>query len=198
MSEMGLGSGVDLEMNAILSDFPLNTEQSQEHSGYSQIMDLLLECNDSGASILSSDSSKLVVLSQLHSNSTGLAKVYAGNVLKARKALSYNEPYLLPEEGLKESPIIWFPQKNWDKDELKVYPNPAGQYVVIEYTLQSANPQSSIRFLDNGGKTVKSFSRSKNHEYMVVPVDDLMPGMYLVVLISDGKIFGNVKLIISR
>ena len=198
MAEMGLESSADLEMNEISSDFPLTADQTLEHGYYSQLLDLLTECTDSGMSVLSSDSVRLAILDQLHSNSTGLAKVYAGNVLKARELFSYNEPYLLPVEGLKESPVRWFPQKTWDKDELKVYPNPAGQYVVIEYTLQSANPQATIRFLDNGGKTVKSFLRSKNHEYMVIPVDDLISGMYLVVLISDGKIFGNVKLIISR
>ena len=112
--------------------------------------------------------------------------------------LTYNEPYILPG-SLKSGKIRRIPVKKvYDEDHFRLYPNPAYNYVVIEYTMKNENLKGFISFIDNNGKTVKNMVLQYNHDYLVIPIADLPNGIYICKFVINNKTIEAEKLIISR
>ena len=84
------------------------------------------------------------------------------------------------------------------RNHFRLYPNPANNYVVIEYTIKNENHNGFISFIDNNGKTVKSMVLQDNHDYIVIPITDLPNGIYICKFIINNKIIEAEKLIITH
>lgn len=198
LAQTGNNTGVELEMNALPLTYGFSPGQNQEHEGFEQLHASNRICLDSGNSILQADSAALAMIGQIYQTANGMARTYAQNILRATENLPYNEPYILPSGEVKSANIFWHPQQFHIKNELKVYPNPSQTILIIEYSLIGENSEILLRFFDNSGKVVKSFNRTKNHDYIVVPVNDLAAGVYLIVLSTGTQIIDGVKVIIAR
>jgi len=191
-------NGANQRMQALPNLFNLDSIQYSEHNFYNQLIGIYNNCADSGKSVLNCDSTTLVELNQVKQGSGGMAGIYARNILTSLNAGNYTEPYIFPKSGLKSLKIDWAQYKLSKSDELKIFPNPAKDYFIAEYSLTGNNTASLLRIIDNSGKLVKELSRHGDHEYLVVPVTDLTPGIYIVQLISDKNHILSAKLIVSR
>jgi len=83
-------------------------------------------------------------------------------------------------------------------NQLKVYPNPAKDYIIVEYTLNSNSDDVSIDLYDISGKRIRSIKVDNTHDWLVVPLTDLPGGNYFGVINSDMKIDGTVKFVITK
>lgn len=93
-----------------------------------------------------------------------------------------NDIVLVSQVGMKENGL----------DNIKVYPNPASEFVMIENTLQS---DANILILDMRGAVVKQLKLTSNTER--IDVSELTSGMYHVrVLSSEG--LAQYKLVIQK
>ena len=120
------------------------------------------------------------------------------NVLIAVDTLEYKEPYIFPN-GLKSGKIRRVPvKKQYESNSLKMYPNPARTYVVVEYSTKDESPEGYIRLLDNGGKTVKQIALIGNHDFIVIPLQDLPSGVYICKFTINNKTVKAQKLVIQR
>jgi hypothetical protein len=112
--------------------------------------------------------------------------------------LTYNEPYILPG-SLKSGKIRRIPvRKIYTENNFKLHPNPAGQYVIIEYSVKEENFNAFIQILDNSSKFVKSINLQKNHAYQIIPLNDLPNGIYICKFVINNKIIEAEKLIITH
>jgi hypothetical protein len=121
------------------------------------------------------------------------------NALINLDAINYFESYILPGEGLKEEKIRRIPvRKYYTEDKFKLYPNPAGSYIIIEYTLQGEMPQGIVNIIDNKGMVVRSVPLKKSHDYMVVETNDLPSGIYYCTFVVNANAVQTEKLIIAH
>jgi hypothetical protein len=114
--------------------------------------------------------------------------------------MSYEEPYIFPDEELKASKIIRKKQRAYTKgDYLKLYPNPAVDYLIIQYSLNINEIGSLIiRINDLSGKTIKEHSLTKNIGLVVLSTKELNTGTYLCTLNSRYKTIGSARFFITK
>jgi hypothetical protein len=78
--------------------------------------------------------------------------------------------------------------------ELQVYPNPASDYVRLELPSQAEDIPVTVSIYDLQGKLIKKVTVMDE----LIPVHQLMPGMYLLRAEIPGSGTFNAKLLISR
>ncbi len=78
---------------------------------------------------------------------------------------------------------------------LKVYPNPATQALVVEYSATDTNPTLDISLWDVHGRLVLDASRLLNGDTRRLDIQHIQVGIYLLrVLCSDGRV-GVVRIL---
>ena len=119
------------------------------------------------------------------------------NLLQVTDTLSYQHSYVLPTEGLKNNIIAR--QRNHPNPastSLKVYPNPAGDYLVVEYPVQEETLPVTIKVVDNSGflrlTTTAPFSTGS----AVLDTRSLGTGTYICHVSANGKLVGVTKFVV--
>jgi hypothetical protein len=113
-----------------------------------------------------------------------------GEFTKFRGEEHINLIKLIPDSttGLIETPQF--------RLELKVFPNPAAEEIRVRYRnpnrVQLYNPQVEIR--DLLGRKVHS-ERLQGNE-LLIDLSDFQSGVYLVLLVDEGKVMGREKLVV--
>ena len=150
-------------------------------------------------SIFNLDSIQKATLYSILNSSTGLLQSYIRNTLIITDTLIYNEPYILPGGSLKSGKIRRIPiRKTYNEDNFRLYPNPAGNYVIIDYTMKNEYRNGIIQFFDNSGRLIKNISFNNDHDFLVIPLKDLPNGVYFCNFVACNKIVGSRKLIINK
>lgn len=192
-------ANVTATLNDIPVMFELSAGQTIQHQQFDNYMDLIIQLSNQGNSILDADSAQKALLYNILDNASGSLQAMARNVLVNIDTLQYSEPYILPSESLKEGVVRRVPvRKYYREDSFKLYPNPAGTYIIIEYTLQGEAPQGYVNIIDNRGIVVKTVVLTKNHDYMVIAIDDLPTGVYYCNFVINAASVQTEKLIISH
>ncbi len=79
---------------------------------------------------------------------------------------------------------------------LKVYPNPAGDYLVVEYPVQEETSPVTIKVVDNNGflrlTTTAPFSTGS----AVLDTRSLGTGTYICHVSANGKLVGVTKFVV--
>lgn len=166
---------------------------------YQDYFDLLINLKSHGKSITEVDSIQKQILYGILNNSYGSLQAWVRNVLINADSINYNEPYLLPETGLKFGSAKPDPEnKKYDSNLFKLYPNPAGNYVIIEYCLKQEPKNCFVEFINVQGKPVKSISIQETHNYLIVPLVDFVNGVYFCSFFINGTRVETVKLSIAK
>ncbi|PIY32094.1 MAG: hypothetical protein COZ08_07695, partial [Bacteroidetes bacterium CG_4_10_14_3_um_filter_42_6] len=75
---------------------------------------------------------------------------------------------------------------------LKVFPNPAKDFVVLEYKLETEAP-ASISIQNMSGLTFKTLTTKRQQDQTILITLDWMPGIYIAGLKVNGKLMESVK-----
>lgn len=124
----------------------------------------------------------------LHTLADGiyLPSAYARSLLlKYDETFTYTEPVIFP---VITSSRLSKPKENNSSKEsfIKIYPNPAYDYISVDYKLVSGNGR--IEIIDNIGRTLISKTISNLNGTAVIGLDKLSPGMYKLVFYEEGKL----------
>ncbi|MCO5265986.1 MAG: T9SS type A sorting domain-containing protein [Lentimicrobium sp.] len=123
----------------------------------------------------------------------------ARGMLVANNLLEYYEPYLEPD--LTKSAEVINPRVKPVLPALtylKVYPNPAKDFITIEYNTYNYKTQGVIEVIDEYGRKVFSRNLNRQFDQIILDTRDFKSGSYIVRLASGDKYFGNANVIISR
>jgi len=134
----------------------------------------------------------------LAENATNQVGAYSKNILMQLDSYNYDEPILLPEVGLKSSSAIQITDpvlKSYPK--VKLYPNPAKDYVIVE--LKTANLDGAIiELFNNQGKLLQAYRiPSRTLDYFV-DFKNVPSGIYIISVKMNGAILGSEKISIIR
>jgi hypothetical protein len=145
------------------------------------------------------DSTQSVLLMADMANNT-LPDCWVRNLLTAAGRYSFEEQYILPDE-LKNTDIQPERVKNRNESTIfKVFPNPANQYAVFEYSLKEGEIMTSscIQITDMQGKPCGCLGLKRPKDQVVFSTHNLKPGLYLCRLMNGGKSIKSVKLSLVR
>ena len=81
---------------------------------------------------------------------------------------------------------------------MNIYPNPAYDYIIVEYLIPENYSNASIEFIGLDGRVQKKVSLKGKCNQAVMSTNDLYRGTFLVRLSGDNLILEVKKLIISR
>jgi hypothetical protein len=83
---------------------------------------------------------------------------------------------------------------------IKIFPNPAGNYFIIEFDTKTVEENQSIliKLIDNNGKQMRVFRGNKSFDQLLVRTGNLAAGSYLCELWVGRHIKASSKVIISK
>jgi hypothetical protein len=117
--------------------------------------------------------------------------------LPSANLTDYNEPVILPDENQAKSARV---RKNSLKSDtqsrLKLFPNPASDYVIVSYA--NAPAQAVLTVKDATGRALLTFLLHRSTDQVTLPLTNLAPGTYLMVLTAGNKTLGSQKFTITR
>jgi C1A family cysteine protease len=176
--------------------FDLTTDEANLHADYEILFDLLWAVHTDTISLDSTQTEQLFNLYESYS----LPGIFARNVLVDNQLMYYNEPVYLPVFNKSFVVNDNFPvHKEDETDCLKVFPNPSGNFFVVEYCIENESHQNALLILsDIVGTVRKTWSLKDNQNQLIVPTNDLASGSYILKLTLEGKFKGSTKLIINK
>lgn len=121
------------------------------------------------------------------------------SLMVAHKLLEYEEPYLVPD--LTKSMEVKEPKPKPAVDKsnlLKVYPNPANEFITIEYNAGTEENQLMIEVIDEKGRLVYNTNLIRSIDQLIIDTRNFNSGNYIIRLVSGNKSIGNTSVIISR
>jgi hypothetical protein len=188
--------------NDILESLPDNYGFNQETSDYQHYLDyfnFLGECSNAGYSILEADSAQMLFLQSIAQDTLETSGIYARNLLIAAHNYQYHEPYILPDSSFKESRIKWHSSNILqNSNSIKVFPNPACNYTIVEYSTKTNTYNSHVDIYNEMGKRIRSINSSNNHDYIFIPLTGITSGPYIIKLSCNNKVVSSLKLIVNK
>ena len=187
-------------LSGITDDFVLNATQNLIHQDYLSYFEIMNALVSQGKTIMESDSVQIVSLHTLANNDNYLPGIYARNILIALGKLNYQEPYILPNP-LKATEANYYPVTELEKKNyLKIFPNPARNFIIVEYNTDVENylidnRQQNIilRFSDINGKLIRVKHLNRTKDQFVINTKTFNPGIYICNLFVDGKLIDTSK-----
>jgi len=150
-----------------------------------------------GHNIFELCSAQKAQLYQLFQAKTGRVSALAMNLLQITDTLSYHHTYVLPTEGLKNN-VIGRQRNHFQSASttLKVYPNPAGDYLVVEYPVEDEELPAMIKVVDNNGFIRLQTTVQHQTGTAVLDTRTLGAGIYICHVSASGKMVGVTKFVI--
>lgn len=183
-------------LNDIPLDYSLTIAQMNTHDDYEDLFDILIQMVTDSVGIDSLTHRELFSLADEENDIPG---IFARNILILNGLVTYSEPVYLPS-NIKNQPIQGKKQQNKENygTFLKVYPNPAKSYIVIEYYLEYPETKTLITITDAFGKKLFTLNIHDTRNQFILDTRKYAPGIYFVRLLSEKAALRNQKFIIAR
>jgi len=195
--EVGLAQSVVAD---IPSRFSLTSDNQKDYLSFKSLFNIVLDLRKSSTSILNLSSGQISELEAINDNSFNCLGAYARNLLIASKEINYREPIILPvftdstmtnnQGGNGSQPTDGY---------LKVHPNPANTFFVVDYNLSTKFVSfATLKVFNSLGKLINIEPLTKEKGQIMINSQDWAPGIYLVSIEIEGSIIASDKISITR
>ena len=176
--------------------FDLNNAQEDEYDLYEDLIDLQWQMmNDT----VMPDSTVIDALFDIEQYDRTTPGVFTRNLLISLGELVYDEPVYIPDfnKSAKTELPLWsieIVQENI----MKLFPNPAGEYFIVEYDLRNYVGDFSIQVFNVSGLFIETMVLRNKQNQFVVTTQNYLPGIYIVQLCVDGSMIETDKIVIVK
>lgn len=186
-------------LNAIPNQFSLSENQQNAHSNYLAYFNVLNSLSTEHRSVLEMYPEEISAIQNLANTSLEPLAGYSRNILIANQLLNYREPILLPDmtkSGI-DKPETFTGHIN-SETYFRIYPNPAGDYIILEYS--NPIPSGNIIFVITNleGKELRKIQVSKQQDQFVVKTDEFGSGTYLCTMYCGNNKLQSQKFIVIQ
>ncbi|MCD4697685.1 MAG: T9SS type A sorting domain-containing protein [Bacteroidales bacterium] len=188
-----LYNGDFINMENTLNSISGTVAKHQDYLSYTGVVKESLETN-TGFDDMTSQ--QIAVLTNLADYSNSEVKAFARNILLETGQFDYDEPVILPVEGLKSAEIT-DDKRSEGNSSFRLYPNPAQNYFTIEYDSPLYAKNIFIELSDMTGKRIFTQNLSPGRDKKVISTENISAGVYLVKFVIDGKTLAADKLTIN-
>jgi len=195
-------SGVRTTMNNIPSHFSLTPEETSLYQSYLTYFGIMNNLAAQGKTITDMSPSQLATMQSLMENGSDPVQSLSRNVLIANNLFSYTEPIILPDEtksAKQKTPIK--AGKITTVSFMKLFPNPANQYFVIEYNFKdkfNTGQTGEITITTLKGQKVLHKLINNSTDQVLITTSALPVETYLCTLSLSGKVLETQRFIIVR
>ncbi len=187
-------AGLFQTLDSIPVNFNLSLEEQQLHEQYEDLFDILWTLQADSINPDSTMTQNLLSLS-VHKSIPG---AYAMNRLIHDSTIIYNEPVYLPDL-LKSAPVYpENPAQGQKEYILNIFPNPAGDYLIIDYDLSEYIGNLYLKMTDIQGKQSKTIKLINSRTQKVVSTNKLPNGTYFMQLFLDNDVLETTKIVIHK
>jgi hypothetical protein len=182
----------------IPSDFDLSAGETDYYNYFTDYFNILLTLQAQDKTVKEMDSTQKAELYNIMNNTHGILQSYTRNILIKTDGLIYHEPYIFTDTTTNKSAEI---QTNdlysiWNSpDYLTFYPNPAGNWLTIEYNTNYSASNAMIEIISLAGTSVKSIQLQKNRGIEIIDLRNSTTGTYIVLLKANGKVLQSAKFV---
>lgn len=198
LAAMLLQKGNAAACQQMINNFPaewLQTpEAAEQHQLWADYFDLMTE-----PGIEHPDSLQKARLQTLAGYGSELPGVYAINYLVSLGLAELADSIVFPEPELKSAKIRHLSPSGSKKtleNSFSLFPNPASDYVIVSYA--NAPAQAVLTVKDATGRALLTFLLHRSTDQVTLPLTNLAPGTYLMVLTAGNKTLGSQKFTITR
>lgn len=182
-----------------ISDISLNNDlkgmELDINNAYDDYFGVLQSMENDTIAPTDLDSSNVSVLINIANSELPMISSYARGLLLKGNYINYSESIYLPTTN--KSARIYSNDKIDEADinsGLKLMPNPAKNYLIVEYEFSSGNNNGIIIVRDMLGNLVKSKGLNNTHDQITLDLTDMPSGMYIVSLYSANKLIDSKQL----
>jgi len=180
----------------IPSDFDLTTGETDYHNYFTDYFNVLLSLQAQGKTVEETDSTQKAVLYDIMNNTNGILQAYARNILIKTDGFVYREPYIFWDTTINKSAEIKTnnPYSIWNtQDYFTLYPNPAGNWITIEYNMDLYTSNAIIEIISLTGNRVTTFRLQKPRGIKIIDLRKYTSGTYIVLIKENGKLLQSAK-----
>jgi hypothetical protein len=186
-----------LTINNIPFQYTLSDDQSTVHQLYNNYFEILRQMEDSSWRACELDSSSVQDLFSLMEDGYVDIAAHARGLLVKGGFLNYIETVNIPDYT-KSSRPHYISEDNSSKkpqqDLLRLFPNPAGDYVIAYYDVDSRFKYSVITINDMKGNLLRKYKVNSGINQIVLDLNNLPNGIYVVGLHANDQLLEIEKL----
>lgn len=191
----------DSNYQSVLANIPiqhqLSSMQINEFDAVEDFIDLI-NSNTSSNLYLINDSLFVDDLSAFAQQTPFWINHRATNLLRAHDKSPYKEPYLYENIQKSKQNNIGYERKPESFDPIDFYPNPADDYLIIDYLSGSGVNECVLIISDLNGKQIRNVRLSKAPSSKTIDLQGLHPGVYLFTVFEYGELKKSEKVTIVR
>lgn len=138
------------------------------------------------------------MLYSIMQNTNEILHAYCRNMLIATDGLVYHEPYIFPDTTSNKSTEIIETRHApiWPVSSyFKLYPNPAKDYITIEYKLANEFSNAIVEVVSIGGVHINTFRLFNSSGEDIIDLRGWNSGTYVLKLVVDGKTMQSEKFV---
>jgi hypothetical protein len=187
-------------INSITGDFTLSNYHNTVYNAYNDYFDILQTMHSQNMKAFSMDTVIKNDLFRIKDLELPLISGYARGLLVKGGHLDYTEKVYFPDNN-KYDRIYNNGQKIIEAENeyyLKLFPNPAGDYVIIYYNLEEFNNPGIVRIRDVNSKMVNELNINCTENQMTVNISGIPNGIYYLSLFINNQLIETHKLIKGR
>jgi hypothetical protein len=193
------GKGDYISMNAVIGSIPgtfaLTSVEQAVHQDYTALCGILQQLDGSLPEEGTAQGSTLMLLAEEEEYFPGAC---ARNLLIAAGLLQYQEPIILPDLTKSSKVRGGSYGKGQERpDMLKVSPNPAKDFIVVDYNTDGKKGEILLTVTDMKVYTVHSETFTSGRDQVVVGTTGWEKGTYVVSLTVNGKPVANSKVTVQ-
>jgi len=183
--------------------FNLDNTQQNIYQAYLSYFGVMNSLKSEGKTIFEMNPQQTATIHGLMANGSGQAQALSRNILIANNLITYAEPILLPDNTKSSKQRIHYPKTGKINNEsfIKIFPNPAKQYVILEYNLQDklqSGQSAIISIATLGGKHIETLQLGKQQDQILLNTSTYSSGTYICTLLLSGKHLDTQKFIIIQ
>lgn len=183
-------------LNTIPSQFSLNESQNAIHENYLAYFDVLQTMPDSNCQADQLDSASVSLLFELKEMGSSRTAALSRGLLVKGGFFKYIETINFPDLT-KFTTIDIYPSnsvsKEFEEDKLRLFPNPAGDYVIAYYDLDPKYKAGEIHLIELKGTLLRSYYVNNGKDQIVMDLKDYPNGIYIITLNSRSQVIDSKK-----
>lgn len=181
-----------------IGNMELTEDEAQAHTDYVSFRALMQiwTTEDKDLATLSESDIELI---QGYTQNANVTAGEAITLLELNGIDTYKEPVYFPDETEPQLRIIQHAEEIINENKLLIYPNPADDYVVVEYTTtETDNTDLSVIITDISGKQIYEQKLSYLQDELVIITQQFPQGQYFCTLRDRNDIIKTDKFIIAK
>jgi hypothetical protein len=181
-------------MSNIPSSFNLSETEQVEYNQVAAIYNMLLGLYQDDQPLDSLTVTQVNELQLMAVDGEKQPRAFARNILLALGEINYDEPILYPDHMKSTEMVEEYRElvNTSGPGMLEVYPNPAKDYVILQYKV-GAEQKGQIEVKDISGMTKQVLPITGEQDQLTLITKDWTPGIYIATLTIDGNTKESIK-----